>query len=64
MVFNLRAGFTPPKGAHASALLYSLIETAKASDQEPYAWLLLRVHHENVSDPNGTSSSRNDRSSP
>lgn len=27
-----------PKGAHASALLYSLIETAKANGQEPYAW--------------------------
>ncbi|ERS84152.1 hypothetical protein Q672_19400 [Marinobacter sp. EVN1] len=27
------------KGAHASALLYSLIETAKANGQEPYAWL-------------------------
>ncbi len=28
-----------PKGAHASALIYSLIETAKANGQEPYAWL-------------------------
>ena len=28
-----------PKGAHASAVLYSLIETAKANGQEPYAWL-------------------------
>ncbi|WP_370295436.1 IS66 family transposase [Pseudomonas benzenivorans] len=28
-----------PKGATASAQIYSLIETAKANDQEPYAWL-------------------------
>jgi len=28
-----------PKGAHASALLYSLIETAKANKLEPYAYL-------------------------
>jgi transposase len=28
-----------PAGAHASAVIYSLIETAKANDQEPYAWL-------------------------
>lgn len=28
-----------PRGAHASALIYSLIETAKANGQEPYAWL-------------------------
>lgn len=28
-----------PAGAHASALVYSLIETAKASGREPYAWL-------------------------
>lgn len=28
-----------PKGAHASAVIYSLIETAKANGQEPYAWL-------------------------
>src|SRR5476651_220661 len=28
-----------PKGARASAQLYSLVETAKANDQEPYAWL-------------------------
>jgi len=28
-----------PKGATASAQLYSLIETAKAIGQEPYAWL-------------------------
>jgi transposase len=28
-----------PKGAAASAQIYSLIETAKANGQEPYAWL-------------------------
>lgn len=28
-----------PKGAIAIAQLYSLIETAKANGQEPYAWL-------------------------
>ncbi|EXF42537.1 MULTISPECIES: IS66 family transposase [Pseudomonadaceae] len=28
-----------PKGARASAQIYSLIETAKANGQEPYAWL-------------------------
>ena len=28
-----------PKGANASAQLYSLVETAKANGQEPYAWL-------------------------
>lgn len=28
-----------PKGAEASALLYSLIETAKANDHEPYSYL-------------------------
>ena len=28
-----------PKGAAASARLYSLVETAKANGQEPYAWL-------------------------
>jgi hypothetical protein len=28
-----------PRGANASALIYSLIETAKANGQEPYAWL-------------------------
>lgn len=30
-----------PKGATASAQIYSLIETAKANGQEPYTWL----HH-------------------
>ena len=34
-----------PKGAHASALLYSLIETAKANGQEPYAWLRHVLEH-------------------
>lgn len=28
-----------PAGAHASAVLYSLLETAKANSREPYAWL-------------------------
>lgn len=28
-----------PKGAVASAQLYSLVETAKANGKEPYAWL-------------------------
>jgi len=28
-----------PQGATASAQIYSLIETAKANGQEPYAWL-------------------------
>ena len=28
-----------PKGATASAQIYSLIQTAKTNDQEPYAWL-------------------------
>lgn len=28
-----------PAGAHASAVLYSLLQTAKANDREPYAWL-------------------------
>ena len=27
------------KGARASAILYSLVETAKANGLEPYAWL-------------------------
>lgn len=30
-----------PAGAHASALIYSLIETARANNLEPYSWL----HH-------------------
>lgn len=28
-----------PAGANASAVIYSLVETAKANGQEPYAWL-------------------------
>lgn len=28
-----------PAGAHASAVLYSLLETAKSNSREPYAWL-------------------------
>lgn len=28
-----------PAGAHASALIYSLIETAKANGLEPFTWL-------------------------
>ena len=28
-----------PAGAHASAVVYSLVQTAKANDMEPYAWL-------------------------
>ena len=28
-----------PAGAHASAIIYSLLQTAKANGQEPYAWL-------------------------
>ena len=28
-----------PAGAHASAIIYSLLQTAKANGQEPYIWL-------------------------
>lgn len=28
-----------PAGAHASAIIYSLLQTAKANGQEPYTWL-------------------------
>jgi hypothetical protein len=28
-----------PAGAHASALIYSLVQTAKANGLEPYTWL-------------------------
>ena len=28
-----------PAGAHASAVIYSLIETARANGLEPYTWL-------------------------
>ena len=37
-----------PKGAAASAQIYSLVETAKANGQEPYTWLrhvLERLQH-------------------
>ena len=34
-----------PKGATASAQIYSLIETAKANGQEPYAWLRHILEH-------------------
>ena len=37
---------SPPQGAHASATHYSLIETAKANNVEPfayYAWLLKKL---------------------
>jgi hypothetical protein len=34
-----------PKGAIASAQIYSLIETAKANGQEPYAWLRHILEH-------------------
>ena len=28
-----------PGGAHASAVVYSLVETARANGHEPYTWL-------------------------
>jgi hypothetical protein len=28
-----------PAGAHASAVIYSLVQTAKANGLEPYTWL-------------------------
>lgn len=34
-----------PRGAMASAQLYSLVETAKANGQEPYAWLRQALEH-------------------
>ena len=34
-----------PKGAMASAQLYSLVETTKANGQEPYAWLRHALEH-------------------
>lgn len=43
-----------PKGATASAQIYSLVETAKVNGQEPYTWLrhvLERLAHgESVAD--------------
>ena len=41
------------RGARASANLYSLIETAKANNREPYAylcWLLNRLPHTDIND--------------
>jgi hypothetical protein len=37
---RLRLFSDTPKGATASAQIYSLVETAKANGQEPYTWLL------------------------
>ena len=34
-----------PKGAHASAVCYSLVETAKANQLEPYAYLNYLLDH-------------------
>jgi transposase len=34
-----------PAGAHASALIYSLVETAKANGLEPYTWLRHVLQH-------------------
>ena len=34
-----------PRGAHASATIYSLIETAKANEIEPYEYLLYVLKH-------------------
>src|SRR5260370_33718199 len=33
-----------PVGAHASAVIYSLIETARANGLEPYTWLRRVLH--------------------
>lgn len=33
-----------PAGAHASAVIYSLVQTAKANGLEPYAWLRRVLH--------------------
>lgn len=38
------------RGAHASATCYSLIETAKANDLEPYAYLLHLLNHIGAAD--------------
>ena len=32
-------------GAHASAIIYSLVETAKGCGLEPYSWLLHVLNH-------------------
>ncbi len=34
-----------PAGAHASAIIYSLVETAKANGMEPYTWLRHALEH-------------------
>ena len=34
-----------PAGANASAIIYSLVETAKANGVEPYAWLRHALEH-------------------
>jgi transposase len=34
-----------PAGANASAIIYSLVETAKASHIEPYTWLRHVLEH-------------------
>ena len=36
---HLRLFSDTPAGAHASAVIYSLVQTAKANGLEPYAWL-------------------------
>lgn len=36
---RLRLFSDTPKGATASAQIYSLVETAKVNGQEPYTWL-------------------------
>ena len=33
-----------PAGAHSSAVIYSLMQTAKANGKEPYAWLCSVLH--------------------
>jgi transposase len=33
-----------PAGAHSSAVIYSLMQTAKAKGKEPYAWLCSVLH--------------------
>ena len=34
-----------PAGANASAIIYALVETAKANSIEPYTWLRLVLEH-------------------
>ena len=45
MLRSLPAICSGDKGATASAQIYSLIETAKANGQEPYAWLRHILEH-------------------